>query len=219
MKRRILAILAAMSVLTSVSCTACGNAGKGVEQNTAPHVAGSAAVSETDKTVISAELIGVCGRFDFADGTYTAAVADSLAVNTTDAFDRGTVEVTVEAAANSDNGIVVGLTGRGENYWEGDGISYYFFFIGRDGTAYLGKTDDGRWTALKVIADESLTSETPHVLKVVLDGTDLRCYVDGKLYIIFSERRFLKGIGYGLRAGGAMTKFGNFSVTRECRDE
>ncbi len=167
----------------------------------------------------SGVLKSVWGSFLTSDGVIKSTARTSLAVNETDGFDRGAVQVTVKQTVPSDAGIVVSASGNGLRYWEGEGIAYYFFFIGwgknaEHPVAYLGKTDNGKWTALKVIDINSLTFGEPYKLKVVLNGTDLNCYVNDKLYIVFSERRFLRGTGYGIRAGAVATEFSDFSVSK-----
>ena len=162
------------------------------------------------------EMHTVYGSFETVDGAYRSRTANSLMVNEEDGFDRGTIEVSVTAGTASDNGIVLCLTGNGTNtFWESD-VSYYLFFLSRDGTAYLGKVDHGKWLALKVVALSDYDVSQTYVLKTVLNGTDISCYVDGKLYIRYSERAFLTGTGYGLRAGAAGVVFSDFKISGEC---
>jgi len=164
----------------------------------------------------TAELTNVLGNFDKNGNDYVNATNLSMAVNMTDGFDQGTIEVSVTADRLSDNGIVFCVDAPGGSFDQGMGISYYFFFLGQNGTVYLGKTQNGVWTALKVHElGNAIVSGKAYKLKVVLSGTDVCCYVDDKLYVMFSETRFLQGTGYGIRSGNADAKFQGFRVSAE----
>lgn len=159
------------------------------------------------------------GGWTQTEGEWRSSVYNSFLADDTGGFDRGTIEVTVHSEERSDNGIVLCLTGNGTSrYWE-EGVSYYFFFLNIDGNAYLGKVDHGVWTALKVLPVLGYQTGKSYRLKTVLDGTDIYCYVDGKLYIAFSERNFLKGTGYGFRTDTADVLFSGIEVSGKCKYE
>lgn len=156
------------------------------------------------------------GDWATIDGARNSSRPNSLLSNETDGFDRGTIEVTVTSPTASDSGIILCLTGNASGrYWESD-VSYYCFLISLDGSAYLGKVDYGNWTALKVLPIQGYKVGQSYRLKTVLDGTDIYCYVNGKLYIAFSERNFLTGTGYGIRTSATDVMFSDFSVTGKC---
>lgn len=159
------------------------------------------------------------GTMALSGGVYTTTQVGALYVDDGADFDDGTVETTVTTVKDSaaDSGIVFCVTNAGKStYWEDTGVSYYFFFISQHGTAYLGKVNNG-WTALdeRAVAGFDKTVSQTYKLKVVLSGTEARCYVNDKLYLIFSERNFLQGKGVGIRTGGNGVQFSGFSLSGE----
>lgn len=156
------------------------------------------------------------GEIVTLENGYKSCGGEMILANVDEDFDRGTIEVTVNSPDASDSGIIVCLENNGNaSFWE-NGVSYYFFFINIEGNAYLGKVDNGSWTAEKVVPIENYNAENEYTLKVTLNGTDLYCYVNEKLYIAFSEYNFLKGSGYGVRTATQNVSFTNFSVSGKC---
>jgi len=136
-----------------------------------------------------------------------------IMANTTDGFDRGTISVDMTSPSASDSGIIFCLSTNGmSSYWE-QGVSYYFFFVSQGGTAYLGKVNNGKWSALSSVAISGYAVGTKYNIKVVLNGTTISCYVNNKLYVNYSEEvGFLTGTGYGLRTAVSGVTFTNFVV-------
>ncbi len=147
----------------------------------------------------------------FVDAGKTSVVSASvmaLAVREGDTFAYGSLSATFTHSGNADNGIVFGLSAPASgSFWEGYGISYYFFFLDTNGTVRLGKTDNGLWTNC---------AETPggftdgsHTLKVERDDITINCYVDDVLYLSFTDSNPLLGTDYGLRAGAVGVAYSN----------
>lgn len=157
----------------------------------------------------------VSGNISVSEGVYTAQYANSMAVDNTTAFPYGTISCTVRSNNTNDSGIVFGLTENGaSSYWE-SGVSYYFFFLGQGGNAYLGKVDGG-WSALKVVSlGGAIDSTRDYSVKVVLKSNKICCYVDGVLMFGYKDENFLTGTCYGIRAGAAGVTFSNVTVTNE----
>lgn len=157
----------------------------------------------------------VNGQISAENGVYTAQAANSMAVDNKTAFPYGTISCTVRSNNTNDSGIVFGLSENGaSSYWE-NGVSYYFFFLGQGGNAYLGKVNGG-WSALKVVKFTSaIDSSKDYTLKVVLKSNKICCYIDGELMFGYKDEKFLEGTCYGLRAGAAGVTFSNVSVTNE----
>ena len=134
---------------------------------------------------------------------------NSLMIKRDAEFKLGTLSATVALSGTaSDNGIVFGMTNPTgmTQYWE-QGVSYYFFFVSRDGFAYLGKVTDGSWSALATATIPGFNHSGTYELKVERDETSIKCYVDGTLYVNYSEPLALQGTGYGLRAGAIGVAF------------
>ncbi len=172
------------------------------------------------KKTYSNALTARTGSMTKSNNNYTSS-GSALYVNENADFDQGTIQVSVKASSSADSGIVFGLTGNGKtSYWEDSGVSYYFLFIARGGTISLGKVNNtgkgSTWTSLDSYKISGFTSGQSYNLKLVLSGTEACCYVNDKLYLIFSERYFLQGKGFGLRAGGADITFNNFTVSGDC---
>lgn len=131
-------------------------------------------------------------------GAGTMMISDSTLYN-------GTLKTTVKTNSLSDNGIVFRVSDNDlSTYWE-SGVSYYFFFINRDGNAYLGKVYNG-WTEVFSTHVEGYSLSQSYELKVVLDGSNIKCYVNDILYIDKTDSD-CTGNGFGLRAGSLGTEF------------
>ncbi len=165
------------------------------------------------KTVAGA-LTTQAGTGEFP--TFTTTAGNSMAVcNTAQApFPYGTISCDVKTVTDTDSGIVFGLSSSAPSYWEGAGIGYYFFFLGRDGTAYLGKTDNGMWYVVNIV-DYSFNSVDTYNLKVVFKGTTIYCYVNNDLMFAVRDTAALKGTGFGVRSGAAGVVFSNLTVTND----
>lgn len=167
-----------------------------------------------EKVYTDLNMRSVSGKMKESDGILISQTANTLYVCENADFDRGSIEVTLQASTSSDNGIVLCLSADSDAswYWEQD-VSYYFFFVSRDGYAYLGKVDHGTWSALKVLPLNDYKLNNAYTLKAELDGTDIRCYVDNELYILYSEMNFLTGRGIGIRAGAPEVTFSQLNIT------
>ncbi len=151
-------------------------------------------------------------NYTFANGSFAKVdsnsvisnVNNSLAVNQAEVFVYGTLEADITlTGAGGDNGIVFGLTeGNSTPYWEGNGASYYFFFIDGNGNARLGRTateEIWRNCAEKPIA--GFVRNGTYRLTVVRDDVSIECYINGILYLSYSDSKPLTGTKYGLRTG------------------
>ena len=162
--------------------------------------------------VYSSDLYVAMGRPTSIENGFVSSSGANILANTSQGFDRGSVEVTVNSPSSSDSGIIFCVENNGmSSFWEYN-VSYYFFFISLEGHAYLGKVNQGKWAALKTIPIENFDRSQSYTIKVILNGTDIYCYVNGELYIGYSEIRFLTGGGFGLRTGTAGVTFTDFKV-------
>lgn len=116
----------------------------------------------------------------------------------------------------SDSGLVFGLERNSQiNFWEKD-ISYYFFFIANNGFPYLGRVNNGSWSALQV-SNTSVPGFPFNVgekseLKVIRSDNKIECFVDNVKYIDYKDNAPLLGKEVGIRAGTQNYQFGNISV-------
>lgn len=136
----------------------------------------------------------------------------SLAVCTSVKFPYGTLSCDMKNVSDADSGIVFGLSGSGSSFWEGSGVSYYFFFLNKSGVAYLGKTDNGNWSVCKYVS-YSYNTTSYYNLKVVFQGSKICCYVNGELLFAYRDSNVLKGTGFGIRSSQSGVEFKNISVT------
>ncbi len=150
------------------------------------------------------------------DGTpiFTASANESLILVKNAAFRHGTIGCTVRTDTDTDSGIVFGLNSNDEFFWEGEGISYYFFFLSLEGTAYLGKADDGNWFILKQVP-YSFNQNDEYTLKAIYQGSKICCYVNDEFVFGVRDHKPLNGSGFGVRSGKANTRFSDFYVTCE----
>ena len=108
----------------------------------------------------------------------------------------------------NDCGIIFKLDDkRKTSYWE-DGVSYYFFFISKDGLLFLGKVNNGKWETPANLPISGFDVSKEYTLKVEFTENTFNCYLDNKLYFNqFDDDEVLTGQGYGLRAGSVDTIF------------
>lgn len=157
----------------------------------------------------------VRGFFDYEDNTKTTIKATVVApgammIKEDTSISDGTISLNVKANTKADNGIVFRVNDNGNtSYWE-DGVSYYFFFISLNGSAYLGRVNNG-WTNLgeKVISNYDVSKN--YELKVVMDGNNFKCYVDNTLYLDINDST-VKGTKCGIRAGSVDASFSLLTI-------
>lgn len=84
------------------------------------------------------------GKFVENDGGYLSLQTNSLAI-VNEGEGKNSISIDVcPNGSDSDNGLIFAFSSSVESgVWEGEGISYYFYFVSKAGTAYLGKTADG----------------------------------------------------------------------------
>lgn len=91
------------------------------------------------------------GEAEQIENGYKSSSQRTLLSNVTEDFDEGTIQVTLSSPTASDSGIIVCLNSNANTtFWEIN-VSYYFFFINIEGSAYLGKVNNGTWTAERVV--------------------------------------------------------------------
>jgi hypothetical protein len=161
-------------------------------------------------------LFCVSGSMELVIGnSFDSAAANSMMIDNTTEFPYGTISVDVKTNASSDTGIVFNLQDNGlTNFWE-DGISYYFFFLSKDGVAYLGKVDYGKWYALSTVSYGSVDASKTYNLKVIIKAGKTLCYINDEFYIGYKDANQLEGTSYGIRCGTSGVSFKNLVVTND----
>ena len=145
--------------------------------------------------------------------TYTSA-GTSILYTKSMPFPYGTFTCDIKTKTSSDNGIIFGLTTPYESFWEGKGISYYFFFLNKEGNAYLGKSVDGSWYLMKQVPYAFNETDT-YTLKVVYQGSKICCYINGEFMMGMRDISPLTGTAFGLRCGDSGVIYSNMSVTND----
>lgn len=172
-----------------------------------------------DEQINLSELSVGCGGFNAEPNKLVTTVNDTIAYSLSHNLGDGTIEVDMKNnnPAN-DNGVIFSLSTSINLFWENN-VSYYFFFISRNYSSYLGKVDQGQWSCL---SDVPLTPEqivTDYQLKIIeYDLTDyklIECYVGGVLMNKCRDYSPLTGKGIGLRAGSSRTEYQNFNIKSE----
>lgn len=164
--------------------------------------------------------------FSIANGTFsetkvtnkisnwTTTGTNNLLYTTSVAFPYGTITCNVKTLTTADSGIVFGLSSSSTTFWEGSGISYYFFFLSREGTAYLGKTNNSTWSILKQVPYSFNNTDT-YQLKVIYQGTKICCYVNNEFMIGVRDIAPLSGTAFGLRSGASGVSFSDLAITND----
>ena len=164
------------------------------------------------------QFINANGEFTCEEGVYTSAKDYSLYVSSSSSspFTHGTFAVDMKLTTPSDSGLVFGLSTRTDKFWEGKGISYYFFFINFEGVPYLGKTDNGTWSELGTASKVDLSDpEAVFSLKVLWYGNKIICFVNDEIVIARRDNRYLEGTRFGIRTGASGTEFQNLLISSD----
>ena len=160
---------------------------------------------------VNGTMTHVVGNGTFSDFRTTSDYALTVSASASEPFRYGTLSCDVKTPTTTDSGIVFGLTSNISPFWEFYGVSYYFFFLGRDKTAYLGKTVDGNWFVCKIV-DYTFNASDYYNLKVVWAGGKICCYVNGDLVIGYRDLSPLQGGRFGVRSSSAGAEFRNIVV-------
>lgn len=161
------------------------------------------------------------GDLEERNNLFISSQSDTLAVKTNGVFSQGTISATVTlSGTNGDNGIIFGLKNNNNlnRFWEHSGVYYYFFFISRDGSAYLGKVSNTQWIVCGTSMIEDFSNDGEYLLQVSRDKSNtgydvIRCYVDGDLYVTYKDNNNIDGTGYGLRAGTPGTSYSEITIS------
>ena len=148
--------------------------------------------------------------------TVTTFASNSLAIDNVTPFAYGTIEATVTQSSANDAGIIFKCEDNGlDSFWEGT-VAYYFYFLSKDGTVYLGKTDYGNWSELAVSSKlPGYSVGTPVDLKIVLKGTKILCFANDQLMFGYKDNNPILGTSYGFRAGNSEVYFTDVTVSSE----
>ncbi len=161
----------------------------------------------------------VSGDFKFENGKYISDSNNAMIISEEEIMSSGTFTVKMKAPSATDNGIVFGLSDNGKTvFWE-QGVSYYFFFISKDGTAYLGKVLDGTWSALQVVPIPNYVINATYEIKVAWDGTKVRGYINDEMLISYVDPNPLRGNKTGLRAQTAGVEYTDIVLSNELPED
>lgn len=160
----------------------------------------------------------VRGMFDYENNNKTSVKATVVApgamlIKENTSINNGTITLNVKANTKADNGIVFRVNDNGNtSYWE-DGVSYYFFFISLNGSAYLGRVNSG-WANIGEKAIPNYDVNKEYQLKIVMKDDNIKCYVDDTLYIDVNDS-VVKGTKCGIRAGSTNATFSLLTTISE----
>lgn len=143
--------------------------------------------------------IGLCT----VEGTaYTASTASTIYANFDEStpFPYGTISAKIKNNGG-DTGLVFGMSSNIPSFWEGAGVSYYFAFLNMDGLVYLGKTDNGTWSALGTASLANFSSQATYELTVLYRGGNILILVDDVVYVNVRDADPLPGTAWGFRTG------------------
>ncbi|MCQ2742565.1 MAG: GDSL-type esterase/lipase family protein [Bacilli bacterium] len=151
--------------------------------------------------------------FDVVSGSFyqfgemaTSSSANSMIVSKTPMPQNGTLVAKTSPASCFNSGMVFGLTkpsGTSKYYETEAGLSYYWFDIISTTRVNFGKCENGNVTFIKTnrFLNETLTIGVE--VKVIMDGSDILVYADGRLIINYRDPSPLTGRYYGYKAANA----------------
>lgn len=173
-----------------------------------------------DYTPEKVNFVCVNGNMSHEDGagfgSYVAGDVGSFVVTDKNSapFPYGTFSVDLKTIPGTDNGLVFGLSTDLDNFLEGRGVSYYYFFLNIEGYAYLGKSDNGVWSELRAVK-YNFDAEEYQNLKVVFQGKKICCFVNNTLLFAVRDENVLDGTRFGLLAKGVGAAYKNVAITSD----
>ena len=163
------------------------------------------------------------GNFTY-DNQYVASSDNSLAISKEVTMANGTLSTNMKKSTGAeDSGIVFGITYDNEeldSYWEGNGVSYYFFFININNCAYLAKSDNGEWKQLgRVEQVLNYNEESEYPLSVSFEDGYISCFVGEECLIKYKDSNPLTGTQVGFRAQKAGTTYTDLVVSETVKKD
>lgn len=142
------------------------------------------------------------GNFGSDNGVHTANIpGGDIALYYGTPFPYGTISCTVRSNNLVDAGFVFCASEAPSGAYNESNMSYYFYFLGMGGSAYLGKWDGPKntWSALVVKSVGAVNANKDYELKVVLKSNYIVCYMDGEIMFGYKDKDFCEGTGFGIR--------------------
>ena len=201
---------ALLSFILLCSCSGKSNNNSSNSGSSSSTSSESTSSSEEEGEEMKFDYLTVEGNGFISSGSFNMEKNSAISLNKNsifvfnDEFKESFFGVTVSnpRGQTSDNGIIFGLSYDNESFWEGTGISYYFFFVNIDGLAYLGKTVNNSWSELGTMQIKDFNRTNDYNLRVYYSNNLILCYINDFLYISYIPTTRLTGIKFGLRAGG-----------------
>lgn len=156
----------------------------------------------------------VQGIMEETETGYVSKLANTLAVFDGE-FAFGTFSCNVTSTDKTDSGLVFGLSTNGAEYFWEYGVTYYFYFLGQGGKAYLGKVASDGWHILNTKNIGTIDPDREYSLKVIYNKNRITCFIDGEIMFGYKDTQPLSGKGYGLRTGAPDIVFSNIDITDE----
>ena len=156
------------------------------------------------------------GSCTISEGVYTTTANSSIYANTESAtaFPYGTISADV-MNNGSDSGLIFGLSSNSNQFWEGQGISYYFAFISYEGNLFLGRTDNNAWSTLSYVKIAGFDKTATYNLKVLYRVEKIILFVNDEPLISFRTTEPLSGTGWGIRTGIAGAQISNIVISNK----
>ena len=163
-------------------------------------------------------LNSVNGNMDNVDEVYTSTSDAALYINTNEntPFPYGTISASVNSNGG-DCGLVFGLSSRYEEFWEGDGVSYYFIFISSGGDLYLGRTVNRVWSELITADISGYSSLLTYEIKVVYLIDKIIVYLNDVYQFNYRVSNPLEGTGWGIRTGISGATISNITISSDVK--
>ena len=175
--------------------------------------------AETVKELSSFDNITVRnGAFKKKDDWFVSSQNNSLATFNNTQFINGTFSCDVIPNRNCDSGILFKGSASTANFWEANS-SYYTLLVNKDGILLLGKVTNGSWTCpaefdlrkLSTVYKCYINMNAVYNLKVIVNGDNIKCFVNDLQCINFTDSAPLTGSLAGIRSSNN-GYFGNVKI-------
>lgn len=206
MKKAIAVLLAT----AAISLVGCANTPTDTKNPDASAVQPIPSLQQNDITYRNAS-----GSWMHDGEKFVSSSANSIAVADGEVFDSGTLSCTVRTTNTTDSGLIFRLNDNGNGYFWEQNVSYYFYFLGQGGTAYLGKVNNGGWYIMYMVNIGAIDASHDYKLRAVIAENRITCFVDDELMFGVKDHDFLSGNGYGIRTGATGVTFDNVSASPE----
>lgn len=151
------------------------------------------------------------------EGDITSTQAMSLALIDGSDVGSGIIEMKITASTANDCGILFWATDGGRtSFWEDTPSQYHVALLNWEGWLLIGKVNYGQtWNCVADYKIPSFDVNHEYTMKVVLQDNNVKVYLDGVLYLDYTEKSVPAGNCVGFRCASSGVTFDVVTIAKE----